>query len=326
MNKPLVLNSVKFIGDPHLGRNFSIGQLPSRAGEREEIQWASFTKALTNSEQAKLCVIVGDLFDQFQVRLDYVFRACKEIEAAASQYPDGIRVISGNHDLSKEAGRYSSFHVAAAWFRKTPNVKFFYEGPVVEGNLGYCPWHPTKSASQLADELVALSEGRKLNLVVGHWDIESFGGSDFNLVPTETLTQITDTIVTGHIHQPQTIEDEDMTIHVTGSLEPFTHGEDPEGQLYVTLTLEQYEEDPSKYQNKCLRFLLDDGETLPQNLNCLAVTTKKVAGPEDKIEVKLDDSFNLEKIFKQCMTEKNVSENLTASLWAKCQELVSKNA
>lgn len=337
MNDPLLLefngSKIKFIGDPHLGRNFSIGQLPSRAGEREEIQWDSFRKALTNPEGARLCVIVGDLFDQFQVRLDYVFRACKEIEVAAARFPDGIRVISGNHDLSKEVGRYSSFHIAAAWFRQSLDVKFFYETTIIEDfsdfKIGYCPWHPTNSAKTLAFHLFERGQHDgidSLDVVVGHWDVESFGGSDFNLVPTAELAHFTSTIVTGHIHQPQTIEEEDVTIHVTGSLEPFTHGEDPDGKLYVTLTVEQYEEDPTKYKDKCLRFLLDSGETLPQGLNCLAVTTKKVSATEDKIEVKLDDSFNLEKIFKQCMAEKAVSENLTASLWAKCQELVSKNA
>lgn len=70
MNNPLVLDfneyRIKFIGDPHLGRNFSIGQLPHRAGEREEIQWASFRKALTNPDKANLCVIVGDLLTSFK--------------------------------------------------------------------------------------------------------------------------------------------------------------------------------------------------------------------------------------------------------------------
>lgn len=326
MNKPLLIGSVKFIGDPHLGRNFSIGQLPARAGDREKLHWEGLTKALTNIENAQLCVIVGDLFDQFEVKLNYVFRACEEIEAAAAAYPKGIRVISGNHDLSKEVGRYSSFHIAASWFRNTPNVKFLYDGPVIEEKVGYCPWHPTKSANELAQELVTLAQGQKLDLVVGHWDLETFGGSDFNLLPKEILKQVTHTVVTGHIHQAQTIEEDELTIHVTGSLQPVTHGEDPTGEIYVTITVAQYEESPEKYKDKCLRFLLNPGETLPESLNCMAVTTKKNYGEAEKIEVKLDDSFNLEKIFKQCMTEKNVSENLTASLWAKCQELVSKDA
>ena len=67
---------VRFIGDPHLGRVFKTGVPLHRRGEREEMVWATFEKALTeNTQDIDAIVIMGDLFDKMHVPNAVVLRA-----------------------------------------------------------------------------------------------------------------------------------------------------------------------------------------------------------------------------------------------------------
>src|SRR3546814_20896947 len=91
----------------------------------------------------------------------------------------------------------------------------------------------------------------------------SFGGDDSHICPTAALkAKFGDglTIYSGHYHLPGEYEVDGHTVVCTGSMEPYSHAEDPSGDLYVTLTLAELEARDDLH-DKCVRVLLDRKST-----------------------------------------------------------------
>jgi predicted phosphodiesterase len=93
-------------------------------------------------------------------------------------------------------------------------------------------------------------ENVEIELVVLHHDLESFGGNTDYMVPAKLIMERfpnCQKIVTGHWHLEGDYVIDGVPVACTGSLEPYTHAEDPDGELYVSLTLEQLEaRDPAE--------------------------------------------------------------------------------
>ena len=76
---------INFIGDPHLGKNF--GGVPlHRRGEREESQFKQFSDELNSNHD--ITIMVGDLFDTFNVSNDVLLRTMNVITEAAYANPN----------------------------------------------------------------------------------------------------------------------------------------------------------------------------------------------------------------------------------------------
>src|SRR3546814_19137811 len=80
------------------------------------------------------------------------------------------------------------------------------------------------------------------------------------LFPYTTLFRSGLTIYSGHYHLPGEYEVDGHTVVCTGSMEPYSHAEDPSGDLYVTLTLAELEARDDLH-DKCVRVLLDRKST-----------------------------------------------------------------
>lgn len=255
------------LGDPHLGRKFETGVPLHRRGEREHLQREKFLASLMNAK-AEVHVTMGDLFDKFIVPPEVVLFAAHAYMRAAEDNPNTLYVVlRGNHDVSRNADKRSSWDLFCALVYQHPNVWAIDEHPVEYEGMLFVPYDPFNY-----DHLeVHLNDG--IEIVFGHFDIVDFGGH--NVAPTELFARYgVKTLINGHDHVARELDRDGVHIIVTGSMEPFTHAEDKTGELYVTVTLDELAR--LDVHNKNVRVLLKDGETLPDDLDCLSLVAKRV--------------------------------------------------
>jgi DNA repair exonuclease SbcCD nuclease subunit len=312
------MTSIFAIGDPHTGKIFRTGVPLDRRGEREAMVWADFIAAL--NQECDINVCVGDLFDKRVVPPEVVIAVANAyIQAMAARPKTIFLVIRGNHDASRDASQASSFDLFRAIMRGFANFHVVCDEPLVlNDRLLFVPWHPFKTAIEMLEP----AKGRKFEQVFGHWDIRDFGVENSNLIPIALLKDMTDTVYSGHDHTPQLLVMEGVTVHMTGSLQPYSHGEDPKGRFYVTLTREELDVIPAGLlHDKCVRVLLKPTQTLPDEpIDCLQLTVKKVAedGTEDDETVELDP-FDLKGLFDTAMNDAGLDAGFSTEIWTKFQ-------
>lgn len=317
----LIINNatVNFIGDPHLGKKFNKVQM-HRRGEREEKQMKQFMDELM--KKADVTVMVGDLFDTFLVSNELLVETYNIIKYAATHNPDRFFILmSGNHDISRDAEVTSSFHLLRLLLKDEKNITVAMETMELEhvrvGKFLVCPYSEFNSAAQEVEPY----SGNNYSYVVGHWDTMPIAGPH-NLVPLDALFQMTDIVVTGHIHTPSTTIIDNKTLHQTGSMQPYSHGEDATGEVYVTETIEQVEArlaiDPKHYHDKCLRLVVGKLETIPE-IDCLQLTVKTVDGAAPTAQVVME-KFSFKELFFESLKETEVPEDIIKKYWEEYQQ------
>ncbi len=315
---------VRVLGDPHLGRSFRTGVPLSRQGEREASVWDSFRDSLS-ADDFDIHVCMGDIFDKYTVPSAVLLATAKHyIKAGLASPEKQFYIIQGNHDLSRDEDKASSLDVLDVILSTIPNVIVVKEPLLVnrsKQNFLFIPYHAHKQGGQVIREALEFLETADVDFIdaaFGHWDIDTFGGTrPHNLIDVNLLGNYTDTIVTGHVHQPEVRkiphEQGEVTLIVTGSMQPYSFAEDPTGELYVTFTLDQLLGIPAvTLRDNCVRVLLKPGEELPE-LDCLQLVPKFVTEEgedEDGIEVELID-FNMENLLKESLLEAAVGQAVT---------------
>lgn len=292
----------KFVtmGDPHLGRHFKTGVPLHRKGEREEMVWADFQQGIEGATPG-IHVCMGDLFDKAVVAPEVVIRA-------AQIYRNGnpkttYFILRGNHDASKDTRRKSSFDLFKLLVADLPNV-IVVEETVVQGQMAFIPYDPFLTAE---DQVAELPEC--VDLVFMHHDYQDWGG-DY-VIPTQSLfAQGITRVVNGHDHLARVETRHGVTVTMTGSLQPFTHAEDPAGDWYVTVTLAELAE--MDVTNKNVRVLLSEGETLPADLDCLSLTAKRVTEDEEGLEVDTSEfeSLDLKDLLANALGDLSIKDQL----------------
>jgi len=307
----------KLIGDPHLGRVFKTGVPTHRLGDRERLVEEQFYAEISDRTSVPV-IIMGDLFDKYSVPESLVLWTADKLNEAA-RWKD-IYVLRGNHDLSRDEEKRGSFDVLERLCPKVVFVKDFWEIvlPNHVGRLLLFGYNAFKSAAELVDVLP-----RNLNYLAafGHYDLTSHG-SDFNLVPTEVFAELKiETAYTGHIHRGQTIERHGVTVHAVGSMQPYAHGEQAEGDpLYQTLTLDEFNaRNPEDFLDVNLRILLKGDEVFDQQVDCLSLVFKHIADDETEPLDVAYDSFDSDNILTECLV--GVSEGLTSWVKGRLTEL-----
>ena len=310
----MIRENIFFLGDVHLGRNFKAGAPLHRKGARAAYQWRDFRKNLELAKDFKYHIQVGDIFDKSVVPLNIILRAYEYYSEAALANPHTkFYVLRGNHDASKDLTKTSAFEVFKKLCERIPNVTVVDSLTYVpEANLVLCPWDPVKSASEIASQI----EG-DYALAVGHYDLDGFG-QNFNVVPTEVFAEkgIAE-VITGHVHLKQQVKRHGVTVQSTGSMQPYTHAEDPEDSLYRTYSLDDILlADPEEYKDMCVRVDVRPGEILDMDIDCFQLTVRRVA--EDGSEVEADEvdlgNFDLDQLFKDVFTEFSVPEGIATEI------------
>lgn len=254
------------IGDPHLGKKFDIGVPAHRRGERERGQVAQFIREL--DQEGDMIVMVGDLFDTPYVSHTVVKQAIDAVLGAAMKRPNTEFVMmAGNHDMPRKLTAIAAFDVfERACGGRLPNLHILTEPQIING-VAFFPWQWDISAH---DQVIGFGQRTGVVAAVGHWDLTSFGGEDLHLAPVADLRHAFGDIplYSGHYHVPGQYGE----VSCTGSLQPYSHAEDPEGLIYVTMSLADVQAaDLATLRYKCVRIILEPGEEKPV-LDALAVT------------------------------------------------------
>lgn len=316
------IKGVEFMGDVHLGRRFIEGVPLDRRGEREEMVWAQFEHDLS-CHNGDYHIQVGDLFDTFDVDNAVVQRAAAIYKRVAKNLRGcKFLILRGNHDASRSDTRVSSFDLFKEMIEVADNIEVIDTPRVIplygDRAFGMMPWDPFKSAKEQAQELI--DGGDLMLFVVCHCDIKGFG-NDFNIIPTETLKRITDIVVTGHDHHKRDLKMHGVTVHVTGSMQPYSFGEDPEGTMYLTVTPAELAA-LGDVSNKYVRVVLQPGETPPEVPNCLGYKTvsAKASMDDEEMDVGFEDFVDTLSLFKEILLELEVSASKTAAVLDKFTE------
>lgn len=304
----LIEDGVYLIGDPHFGKDFKTGVPLHRRGEREAMQAEQFMREL--SVDCRMNIMVGDLFDVPLVPLSVVHSIADMYEEVSTKWPERLWVlIAGNHDLDRQirnpkTGKLikGSFHALARMLHHLPNVRVLFEPEVIEG-VALFPWQWGITAVDQVRRFDTLPA-----IAVGHWDLIDFGGTVDHMCPTALLrNKGVEQIYSGHIHNKGMYLVEEQPVICTGSMQPYAHDQDPEGNLYVTLSLEELElANHDELRHKNVRLVLNQGETLP-DLDCLSLTVKRNKSVEDIVleEISLQ-GVDIQTIVEQQMEELNV--------------------
>lgn len=274
----------KLIGDPHLGKKFETGVPLHRRGEREKKQMEKFIAELSTPD-VDYNIMVGDLFDHPHVGYGVTVAAAEAYRAAAKANPSVEYVaLAGNHDLPRNLGVVGAWDAFEKMTAGVSNLIVTRQTLTIYGEIVCFPWDWTMSAAQQVENFSTHPKVKQFSTAVGHWDLRSYGGDDSHMAPVDELHAhgITD-IYGGHYHTAGDYDVAGGVVHCTGSMEPYSHAEDPDGEIYVTLTL--YEAfAATDLHDKCVRILLKDGEEVPYDLDCLALTYKRETEHSEQLQ------------------------------------------
>ncbi|MEI6557962.1 MAG: metallophosphoesterase [Rhodospirillaceae bacterium] len=293
------------LGDPHLGRSTRAGTPLHRLGDREKMVWEDFETSFRGDFDVHVCM--GDLFDRPNMPLKLILDVYKVyVEADPSKK---LILLAGNHDLTKSSDGVSAFDILEEMLSKERGVIVVKGAPDIYDNRLFVPYHPTKTAQ----ELVAPFADQRFTAVYGHWDLDWVGP---NQIPIEQLKGMTNTVYTGHIHKPETRTYGNLTVNVVGSMQPYAFGESSEQEevrrpRYVTCYLAELDK---LHRDTVVRLVLDEGESAPDELDFLQITTRRLQDLDEEIvEVKFDD-FDLDALFRQALLEAGVSQKTMREL------------
>lgn len=315
------------IGDPHLGRTFTTNVPLAARGVREK-QLADTYISMLNTEGMDFICMMGDLFDVFNVPNHVILFAWHGLMKAALANPKTMYIFNrGNHDESRNVELKSSWAVfkELADQAALPNIIIVGDTPLViyEG-IGVVPWHPFHSPKEMVDELATIlmldsHMPDKLEVILTHNDVSTYGSDHDpqNLMDFKGLARITNKVLNGHVHVPNTFEPiKDLVVHNTGSMMPLTFAEDKTGDMFVTFTLEEFQKlsEYDSLENKSVRILLKPDEVAPEAIKCLQFKTQRVneKGTEEVGEVK-PENFELKALYDIALS--GVEEPLKSEIW-----------
>lgn len=308
MSKVISVNgySFKLIGDPHIGRVFKTGVPLHRLGEREKMVQDQLALELLSNDDTPI-IIMGDLFDKYSIPESLVLWLSEVLNEATSWKK--IYNLRGNHCVSKDVNKKGSFDVLE---RLCPSVVFVNTSHLISlpqhaGSLILFGYDAFKSAKELAEEI---PDNLNYLAAFAHWDLTAHGEDTHNLIPAEVLARKGVTkVYTGHIHKPQTVTLFGLPVQAVGSLQPYAHGEELEGEtLYQTLHKNEVEEllaeNENHFEDVNLRVLVASGEAWVEAVpNCLSFQVKMLAADAD-------DLADLEVGYEEFSTANILNKNL----------------
>ena len=304
----------RLIGDPHITRKFDFGVPLARKGEREALLFEDFRTKLYEGDE-RLVIMVGDLLERPICSLQDLYTILDMILTAARTQPLRTFVMmAGNHDISPQANVVGGFDILNLFNDLIPNLIIATKPQIVDG-VAVFPWEWDRTA---AEQLEDVADGT-FDYAVGHWDLVLYDENHADhLCPAKALTELgAKDIYSGHWHVAGDYVIDGITVRCTGSMQPMTHAEDPEGKMYVTLTLEEYENsDPVTLKNKYVRVQLKEGEEVTDLADCLGFKTQKLSAPlsqHDQEEISLD-GFKVSDVVDRNLTSHEVPEEVAGQI------------
>lgn len=318
--------NIQFIGDVHFGRKF-LNTKSSRIGEREAMIAKHF-KSLLNSK-SDIVIIVGDLFDKFVVSPSVVLFVYDLLYSVFENNKDKTcYIIPGNHDLSRDSTKASSYKLLSIMLSSVENIKMVYDKPLLfplssSTNVlldAYNPFYEDNREdydNTLSITLEDHTEPSKL-IYVGHWDDPRFNKG---YLPSDVVLSKSNVVcVSGHVHIPYTTIYNNTPFYCIGSMQPYSFGEDPEEQLYLKFHYKDLESIIKKnpktkdYKNKYIKINCRKGYVFPYPLDCISLVYNVVYEDiveQQKVETK---DFDFTSVYLKMLEESKVSEDIITSI------------
>ena len=324
-----LVHLIQTIGDPHIGRIWQTGVPSNRRGEREASQLAQLQQLLIPIEIGKYntntIIIMGDLFDKAIVSNNVVKDFYNLITVAAEKNPlVSYIILDGNHVLSKENTKTTSFDILTLLLENVKNINVVNKNQVVEIvpnlHLYLDCYDPYNSYSSVEEIVLSEIKQDKNNTLIsfGHWDTFEF--TETGYYPNQHILSYSDLTCSGHIHIPMEytynyvnkesgISLKGKTL-ITGSMQPYSHSEDPEKLLYITIKsneLDKYNLSED-FKNKCVRIDCDSLFILSEPIDCLSLTLRVVETKKEQVAIETADE-----------SVEEVSENFNSALIKKVE-------
>ena len=295
--KDSIVYKIQLIGDPHLGKNIKNGVPRDRLGDRETLMFNKFDELLnTNSD---ISVVLGDLFDKTTISNEALNKTINLIKKAVISNPKKLYyIINGNHDVVRDKGRVSSFDMLIKYFSESmrfENLKIInnYMDPVYIKNINsllyFCSYNPFQTVDQYMEtngnriRNILNLDKNIFKIAFGHFEVEAFDIENpkykSDLIP-KFIKENFDILFTGHIHTPSRSKIDNLQVVVSGSMQPYAHGEEikEDNGLYQTITLnnciKQLEVNKECFKDKNIRILYNRNDIFPEPFNCLSLTYK----------------------------------------------------
>lgn len=324
-----VVDKILFIGDPHLGRRFVTGVPSHRIGDREAFMYSQFSRLLNTAYDPLITkiVITGDLLDKFIVSPTVIldtFNILNQVDEDVDVF-----IIPGNHDLSKDTSKTSSFQLlthlisskcsSIKVIQKSESHTIHYNSCKDILNLYFDCYNPFSDCT-VEEDLKSMSETSTI-ISVGHWD--SLSILDKGYTPHQDILTYSNLVISGHEHTYREYTypfDKSKTkVLFAGSMQPYSHAEDPDQDIYLTVK----EKDLIKYDlskdfmYKCLRIECGPYYVLPETVECFALTYKVIVEEKDDIEIDEDvtdiDGYN-DLLKEWVKSNKELSEDIQKEL------------
>jgi predicted phosphodiesterase len=308
----------KLIGDPHITRKFDFGVPLARKGERERSLFVDLNERL-NSGDEPMVIMVGDLLEKPLCSLQDLYSILEMIlKSAYSQPYRTFVMMAGNHDISAQKETKGGFDILNLFNGLVKNLIVVMK-PTVINKVALFPWEWDRTALEQLEDV----RGLKFRYAVGHWDLVKYDEMYADhMCPALELTKMgAEEIFSGHWHIPGRYVIEGIAVTCTGSMQPMSHAEDPNGKLYVTLSLEEYlETNPEILKNKYVRVLAEKGEEVTQLPDCLGFKVQRVSKIQsmDDHEPQVSfEGFKVSDVVKRNLAEHNVPEDIATEIKGK---------
>ena len=298
----------RLIGDPHITRKFTNNVPLARRGEREQALFDDFKRRLYQGTE-KYIIMVGDIFEKPITTIGDLHETMKMLLTAAARQPKRqFLMMCGNHDISPQKDNPGSFDILVMLNGFFDNLHFVNR-PTVVDRIALFPWEWNRTALEQTEEI----EPGSFDVAIGHWDLVAYDEMHMDhFCPANKLVELgAKEIHSGHWHVAGEYKVEGHTVHCTGSMQPMTHAEDPDGRMYVTMTAEEDEEtDKAKLKDKYVRVLADDSDVVEPLADCLGFKIQKSVSYEEEYTPVEGDTFDSKEVVKKNLKKHEVPEDV----------------
>lgn len=314
----------RYLGDPHLGRQFKKGVPLARRGERERLMRRDLERQLVVSRDTTTHICMGDLFDKPQVSYADLQHAYTAYRAAARRaWWCTFYILQGNHDDSRDLDEVTAWDIFCDNVESVENI-ITVTDPLVVPGMVFLPWHPVKTAVEQLHSVLPELERTTVTRAYGHWDVDP-RSQPHNLIPTAELAALGILeAYTGHIHKPDAFMRDRVAVFVIGSMQPYAQGEDG-GQCddvrYVTLSLEDALVSRDILTGACVRLQLRPGEAWEGEIpDCRSWDVQRLqpdqiaAMEDDDAPAPTMEGFNTHSVYNKVMDDYNIVSEVRAEI------------
>lgn len=307
------------ISDTHFGKKFTRDVPLNRKGDRERLVMKRFKEYMEVACGFRSIFHLGDLFDSTNVPNSVLMEVAQTVISTAKMNPlIDFFFIAGNHDVSSNTNKISSFDLFEFMCKGVPNIFVVNKKPlyVEKFELLLVPFNWFENTEKQLEGF----DLDEIRFIYGHFpnnpvpsvltELKKRRGSDLQ-------------IKSGHIHNSEW--EVDSGVEFINSFEPLNHTEDRFSRRYIKCDVEELNEMLEKdtdFSEKCL-IVRRKGEIEPLfTPDCLQFTLIE-ENVEDEVslqEVNMD-SFDLKDSFYYWMKESGLEDEAVNELWSELKEL-----